>query len=43
MGEVTKYGVETEGKANQKLSYLEVHPIYSLHSQTLLRMPTSAC
>jgi hypothetical protein len=39
----TKCGAETEGKVIQWLSHLEIHPIYSHQTQTLLRMPTSAC
>jgi hypothetical protein len=39
----TKYGAETEGKAIQRLSHLGIHPIYSHQTQTLLRMPRSAC
>jgi hypothetical protein len=39
----TKYGAETEGKANQRLPYLGIHPIYSHQTQTLLWMPRSAC
>jgi hypothetical protein len=38
-----KYGVETKGKANQRLSYLGIHPIYSGQTWTLLRMLESAC
>jgi hypothetical protein len=32
----TKYGAETEGKAIQRLSHLEIHPVYSHQTQTLL-------
>jgi hypothetical protein len=39
----TKYGVETKGKAIQRLPHLGIHPIYSHQTQTLLRMPRSAC
>ena len=39
----TKYGLETEGKAIQRLPHLQIHPIDSYQTQTLLRMPTSAC
>jgi hypothetical protein len=39
----TKYGVETEGKAIQRLSYLGIYPIYSYQTPTLLWMPRSAC
>ena len=35
-GTETKRGVETEGKAIQRLSHLEIHPIYSYQTQTLL-------
>jgi hypothetical protein len=31
-----KYSAETEGKAIQRLLHLEIHPIYSHQSQTLL-------
>jgi hypothetical protein len=34
---------ETEGKATQRLSHLEIHPIYRYQTQTLLWMPRSAC
>jgi hypothetical protein len=36
-------GAETEGKAIQRLHQVEIHPIYSYQTQTLLWMPTSAC
>ena len=39
----TKCEAETEGKAIQRLCYLEIHPIHSDQTQTLLLMPTSAC
>jgi hypothetical protein len=39
----TKCGAETEGKAIQRLPYLEIHPIYSYQTQTLLWIPTSDC
>ena len=39
----TKCGVETEGKAMQRLSHLGIHPIYSHQNQTLLWMPKRAC
>jgi hypothetical protein len=39
----TNRGSETEGKATQRLPYLEKHPIYSYQIQTLLWMPTNAC
>jgi hypothetical protein len=39
----TKCGVETEGKAIQRLPQLGTHPIYSHQTQTLLWMPRSAC
>jgi hypothetical protein len=37
-----KCGAETEGKATQRLPHLEIHPIYSHQTQTLLWMPRSA-
>jgi hypothetical protein len=38
----TKCEAETEGKAIQRLQiYLQIHPIYSHQTQTLLCMPTS--
>jgi hypothetical protein len=39
----TKYGAETEGKAIQRLPQLQIHPIYSRQTWTLLWMPGSAC
>jgi hypothetical protein len=39
----TKCGVETEGKAFQRLSHLGIHPIYIHQTQTLLWMPRSTC
>jgi hypothetical protein len=39
----TKSGAETEGKDIQRLPHLEIHPIYSYQTQTLLWMSTSAC
>jgi hypothetical protein len=38
----TKYGAK-QGKAVQRLPNLEIHPIYSNQTQTLLLMPRSAC
>jgi hypothetical protein len=38
----TKYGVEIEEITIQRLPHLEIHPIHSLKTQTLLWMPTSA-
>jgi hypothetical protein len=38
----TKYGVETEGKAIQRLPHLGIHLIYSHQTQTLLPMPRSS-
>jgi hypothetical protein len=38
----TKYRAETEEKAIQRLTHLEIHSIYNHQSQTLLRIPTSA-
>jgi hypothetical protein len=32
----TKYGVETEGKAIQRLPHLGIHPIYNHQTQTLV-------
>jgi hypothetical protein len=37
----TKCEAETEGKAIQRLSHVEIHPIESYQTQTLLRMPRS--
>jgi hypothetical protein len=39
----TKCGAETERKANQRLPYLRIHPIYSHQMQTIFWMPRSAC
>jgi hypothetical protein len=39
----TNCGTETEGEAIQRLLHLEMDPIYSYQTQTLLWMPTSAC
>jgi hypothetical protein len=39
----TKCGVETEGKAIQRLLHLGIHPIYSQQTQMLLWMLRSAC
>jgi hypothetical protein len=39
----TKCGAETEGKAIQRLPHLDIHPIYSHQTQTLLWIPRSAC
>jgi hypothetical protein len=39
----TKYGAEPKGKAIQRLPHLDIHPIYSHQTQTLLQMPRSAC
>jgi hypothetical protein len=39
----TKSEAESKGKAIQRLSYLEIHPICSQQTQTLLLMPRSAC
>jgi hypothetical protein len=38
----TKCGVETDGKAIQRLPHLGIHPIYSHQTQTLLQMPGNA-
>jgi hypothetical protein len=39
----TKFGAETEEKAIQRLPHLEIHPIYSHQTQTLLWMLRSEC
>jgi hypothetical protein len=39
----TKSGIETEGKAMQRLSHLGNHPIYNHQTQTLMWMLRSAC
>jgi hypothetical protein len=39
----TTCGTETEERAMHRLPYLGIHPIYSHQTQTLLRMPRSAC
>jgi hypothetical protein len=39
----TKYGVETEGKAIQRLPQLGIHPINNHQTQTLLWMLRCAC
>jgi len=39
----TKFVAETEGKAIQRLTNLEIHPIYSHQTQKLLWMPRGAC
>ena len=39
----TMCGIETEGKAIQRLPHLGIHPIYSHQTQTVLWMLTSAC
>jgi len=39
----TMRGAETEGKATQRLLLLEIHPISSHQTQSLLQMPRSAC
>ena len=38
---VTKCGVETEGMTIQRLTHLEIHPIYNHQPQILFWMPTS--
>jgi hypothetical protein len=45
MGRETEmnYGIETEGKAIQRLPLLGIHPIFNYQIQTLLWMPISAC
>jgi hypothetical protein len=42
MGENTKCGAETEGKAIQRLPHPGIHPTYSHQTQKLLWMPKSA-
>jgi hypothetical protein len=37
----TTYRTETEGKANQRLPHLGIHPIYSHQTQAVLWMPRS--
>ena len=37
-----KHKTETEGKAIQRPSHLEIHPTYSYQTQTLLWIPRSA-
>jgi hypothetical protein len=39
----TKCGVETEGKAIQRLPHLGILPIYSHQTQTLFSIPRRAC
>jgi hypothetical protein len=39
----TKCGAETKGKAIHRLPHLEIYPIYSHQTCTLLRMVGSAC
>jgi hypothetical protein len=39
----TMCGVETEGKAIQRLPHLGIHPIYRHQTQILLQMPRNAC
>jgi hypothetical protein len=39
----TKFGVETEGRTIQRLLHLEIHPINSHQTQTLLHIPTRFC
>jgi hypothetical protein len=39
----TKCEAETKGMIIQRLPHLRIHPINNHQSQTLLRMPTSAC
>ena len=39
----TKCGVKTEEKVIQRLPHLQIHPIYSYQTQTLLWMSRSAC
>jgi hypothetical protein len=39
----TKCGGETDRKAIQRLLHLEIHPVHSYQTRTLLWMPGSAC
>ena len=39
----TKCGAESKGKAIQRLPYLEIHPICSCKTQTLLQMLGTSC
>jgi hypothetical protein len=39
----TTCGAKTEGKANQRLPHLGIHPIYRHQTQILLWRPGSAC
>jgi hypothetical protein len=39
----TKCGAEMEGRTIQRLSHLEIHPIYNHQTQILLQMPIRAC
>jgi hypothetical protein len=38
-----KNGTKTEGKANQRPSHLEIHPICRHQTPALLPMPKRAC
>ena len=40
---VTKCGAKSEGKTNQRLPHLRIHPTYSYKTQTLLLLPTNSC
>ena len=42
-GNTETYGAQTKGKTIQRLPYLGIHHIYSHQTQTLLRMPKTAC
>ena len=37
----TQYEAETEGKAIQRLHYMQIHPIYRYQTQTLSLIPRS--
>jgi hypothetical protein len=39
----TKSGAATEEVTNQRLPQLEIHPLYSHQTWTLLWMPASTC
>jgi hypothetical protein len=39
----TNFGAEMEGRTIQRLSHLEIHPIISHQTQTLLHMPARFC
>jgi len=39
----SKFGIETEGKAIQRLPHMGIHPTCNHQTQTILWMPRSAC